>query len=262
MKIYIISYLNNEIKREKPHIKQLEWLKENFKLNDIFILAQNYSIDKMDEINYIINNPIKPSLARNKLLSIFYSSNEEYGLFIDDDVILKYKNINISKYIEKLINKNNYWDSLTFNEIRYSGSFKDENKVSLLKKSNILSGAAFIWKNFKKLYDKEIYFDENLNEYGLEDNEIAIQLNYNNLKHYMINRPYIYELSSQSIFFNKNDRKIKYEKAREYISNKWINILGCNSLIYMKNKKLFTNKFFSQYNYKKNIILNLEENEI
>lgn len=94
MFVGIISFLpigEGRQKRLSFIKKQYEWLRSIFKDKTFNIVAMNYEEDdyiRDRNINYIKSQPLKPSSARNILLEKFYSSNEDYMLIMDDDIML------------------------------------------------------------------------------------------------------------------------------------------------------------------------------
>ena len=96
MKAYIISYFGNTEDaniRRANHRLQIEWWREHSPGIEFVILSQCYKPNDYIQADYItyINSPkVAPAAARNILLKQFYSSNEEWSMWMDDDAILNY----------------------------------------------------------------------------------------------------------------------------------------------------------------------------
>lgn len=260
--VYIISYINNEKYkiRSKVIIQQAKWLSEIKELNEINYLTQNWDINLKNSIldiyknsNKIINfeeynYQIKTSIARNKNFKKFYNSNKDLAIFIDDDVTINtLDNINIFEYYYNYILKNNIiFDVIGFAGLLY-GAHKDKEDSYSEIKSTLWNGSGCILiKNLKKIYNNEIYFDENLP--SLEDCEFGIQINYNKYKFLLVENPYLKELTSFSIMFkNKYDRMEKNLISRKMILKKWNEKFGFNIFYFTKKNRLSKNKFIKLF---------------
>lgn len=187
---YIISWFgNNDIRdfRLSIHKKQVEWLLElGF---NIKIFAQQYKPEEyiIDErISYIKNDDKVLSVAdsRNIILKEFYNSEEDYGLFLDNDCILydKHKKTNIGdgKLFRKHINENfsKYNDIdcfLPIDPMKEPYGFKYVESPDLYNNNHVFSrnchlqGAVVGLRNLKKIYNKELYYSESFgyNEEGI-----------------------------------------------------------------------------------------------
>ena len=102
MKAYVITYLPDDPivrkKRYQAHLLQVSWLRENN--IDIIISQRNYKPDEFIDGCEYYEQPestglLKPAVARNQLLDIFYASGDDWGLFLDDDSMLDPRGNNI-----------------------------------------------------------------------------------------------------------------------------------------------------------------------
>ena len=183
---FIISWFGDKPElrelRKEQHRKQLNSILNQTDWN-ILIYAQMY--DKEDftnnpRIKYIENNErvLRPNLARNILKKEFYNSNEDYGLFIDDDVIIE------KNFVDTLTNKKELLEkAFTDYKIGFistqfgfgSNSLRLNNAVNTIKLSKFakehedntilyLADKAcpeglYIMRNFKKMNNIEFYYD-------------------------------------------------------------------------------------------------------
>lgn len=265
--IYIISWFgdrkNEELikYRKELHQRQIDWLlKETPENITINILAQFYEDEdfiKNPRIKYIINNDVllKPNLARNLLKKEFYKTDDDYCLFMDNDIILyddffgkltKYdkhlKNITKNYKIGLIaFNQNNYTGGWTRNICRFfrnSWNFVNSNPelkkehfedsfVLYLRETGICEGA-YIFRNFKKLDDVEFYYDKKiLHGHGAD---ITNTLYYNGFTVYtFFSITHNFREAQQqgkSTFSQLKDGKIQdfYKPYREMIVDKWTKI--------------------------------------
>lgn len=93
--IYIISWFGERDdptlrdKRKLYHERQLEWARKN-DLN-IVVYAQDYDDDEYEsDVTYVKNSGdlLPPGHARNKLLELFYETDDDFAMFADNDVAL------------------------------------------------------------------------------------------------------------------------------------------------------------------------------
>lgn len=90
---YIIHYLPNQpeerrLRREAHYQQVAYWLDKGFKL---VIVATNLNSDDFinsDDIRYIVTPKLGIANSRNILLREFYASDQDFGVFLDDDIIL------------------------------------------------------------------------------------------------------------------------------------------------------------------------------
>lgn len=199
--IGIISYLpDNESLREIRKlnlIKVIELLKDLFPCEMINVIAQNFNYDDyLDDVNYIkFDKGIGPVKARNILLSMFYSSNDDY-LYITDDDIVMYDYYDAKQFIRDLyFGKYNEYSidlvtSLTpdfspFKEIIFNDDYKHNH---ILKRASVTCGTpCALVKNFKKFYNKSIYYNENryVNKGMVEDVDFISTLIYTGFSVYV-----------------------------------------------------------------------------
>jgi len=185
--IYIISWFGDNPSlrnyRKSKHQEQLKTiLSFGIKFN-IVILAQQY--EETDyyihpDITYIKSEEVKrPNLARNILKKHFYDTTEDYALFLDDDVILTQEYIQLLAVYEQNIRTafNDYkigtisvQYGLGNYSLRKDNSLIYINKMYRMEHKNPVlyladkacPEALYIMRNFKKLDNKEFYYDEDI----------------------------------------------------------------------------------------------------
>lgn len=253
MIIGIISYLPNDVvlrsKRLDKHQKQLELFKT---LNvPIYIVAQNYKQEELSKIPginyYCIDRGIGPANARNIMLQTFYNSNEDFMMLCDDDMVF-YDYYGIRDFFNELItNPNKFINDLDY--IRGVMASKVPFKQTVYNqrlnlthyvfedRDTIGTTALAIVKNFKKYYNKEIYYEDlNVSEgNGYEDKDFCCKLKINNIKTHVLDTFILkaFNYTDNSTLFNT------YEDRMNVHSNN-------NSKIYEKYKDLFDNNILKK----------------
>ena len=227
--IYIISWFGKDLAlretRKQKHKAQLEWCWKN-NLHPI-VFAQEYAEDDfVDNVTYIKNtgSVLMPGPARNQLLKHFYKSDNDYGVFADNDGVLyegkqhgdsaNYVGIMRTLPIDDfagidLIDPINparlpFTEELAF----------DIYKTHLVyRKSNKIKGTLFFIKNLKQHKNPELYFDETLfNDNGRmlpgEDTEFAVAANMQGLGCYYTYNAIVKELAATcSTWTTTNEHK-------------------------------------------------------
>ena len=197
MTVYIPCYFNNIKDRINNFYKiiiqylNLDYFVIIYWMNDFDISLQH------EKLKIIKGEQVNASIARNKLLDVFYKSNENYSIFSDDDT---YITTNIESQFDLLSLTNDY----------------DKN----LKETSHISSSFMIIKNFNKFYNIKPFFDENLE--ANQDLDFGINLNSLNIKTYRKsdNRVIIYK--GKSSMFNNNMNKLnKKQESLNYINKKW-----------------------------------------
>ena len=158
---------------------------------EVRVIHKNLKIIKGKRVN--------ASIARNKLLGIFYNSKEEIAIFSDDDTYINNK-ILIADEIDCISLTNDY---------------KKEQKITEKINSSFL-----IINNFKIKYQLELYFDENLE--ANQDLDFGIQLNNFNIKTLRQSSEDIVIYRGKSSMFSSNMNRInKKQKSLDYIKKKY-----------------------------------------
>ena len=228
MIIGIISYLPNDenlrLKRLQAHHKQIELLN---KLNcSIYILAQNYKKEELlnnNNIHYILfDNGIGPSNTRNELLKRFYKSSEDWMLLCDDDRyfydyyniydFFSELNITSSKFLQLDYIRSHMASKLPFKKQIYEQPLNLTHYVFEDTQTIGDTGIAII-KNFKKYYNKELYYD-NLkaeNGEGYEDKDFCCQLKLNHIKTHILTTfiSASYNYTENSTLFTSMDNRLE-----------------------------------------------------
>lgn len=191
MIVGVISYLPEDSaireQRKSAHQKQLEWLRSILPDTPIYVAQRGYrEEDFVDGINYISADP-GVGAARNNLFRMFYNTNEDFMLILDDDFglydyyggdeMLREVNDHPEKFMEL--------DLINFSNPTKAGFRKPmmDNREVVEKYYTFNSIASkqvclAIVKNFKKHYNKEYFFYNEPTAYSTiaEDYEFIFQL--------------------------------------------------------------------------------------
>jgi hypothetical protein len=223
MKAYIISYfgtrerLLDRANRVINHKRQIDWWHLQDPKLEFVILAMDYDPHEFltyDYIDYIVHPTVLSGQARNKLLEIFYASNDPWALFMDNDVILKqhkqwpHTNINLNHI---LIEKNELLRNIDIIEPHHDfivgdGAFTRKYNNTDPKYSNInwnkelcfdysfltLCSRIFWLKNLKP----NLYFSEDI--FPGEDHDFALRMYMQNYGVYRLRNIISYELPVKS----------------------------------------------------------------
>lgn len=160
------------------------------------VYAQGYKDgDFVEGVDYIVNfGPTKrPAGARNELLHLFYGSNEDFGLFVDDDIMLyegeKYGDsdnmVDILRDIPiESLDGVDTMEPINPSQTPFSALYQKKGGILrhnlLLKRHIATSGGAIFIRNFKKHYDEEVFFEDWKHEDGTvwmgEDVALGVEL--------------------------------------------------------------------------------------
>lgn len=177
--IGIISYFNGDLgiwkyrsSVLKASIKDLQTLKHPIK-----IIAQCWTDEIYDEFKDLefvevlrYNEPLFPYGARNEFLKLFYGSQDEYGLFMDDDTHIK-NYYNFYELLGMFLNNNPSIRHIDVCKGLFIGrnGYKEQNlKIKEIVERNFtfltgmsyFSSCVLILKNLKKHFGKELYFNK------------------------------------------------------------------------------------------------------
>ena len=243
MIIGIISYLPEDKqlkeKRLQAHKKQLSSFKTLLPQTDIYILAQNYKEQdyiQADNLHYIkFEKGIGPANARNELLKMFYNSNNDWMLLCDDDRYF-YDYYNIMEFFKELHN-----NPLKFSQLDYIRShmatklpFKKQIYEQPLNLTHYIfedtqtindTGIAII-RNFKKFYNKEIYYEDLKAEdgEGYEDKDFCCKLKLGGIKTHVLTTfiSSSYNYTENSTLFSSMDKRLElHENNNKNIIEKY-----------------------------------------
>lgn len=196
--IAIISYLpNNNIRTKRIHLlkRLLGGVKEVFPKEKIYIVAQNYVKEDFEQLSFFnvlflkYKNGIGVASARNVILEKFYNSNEQV-LFLADDDTYFYNYYNITEFLHNFyFNSETVETDLVISLSAQLMPFKQrnidsdvENYFTLVPITRNCCPNMYLMKNIKKLYDKEIYYKQELIDNNIsEDIEFLVHLLSNNL---------------------------------------------------------------------------------
>ena len=196
MTVYIPCFFNNIEEREERFYKCLnQYLSLGY---NVVVYWMNFEEIKVSNKNLTVikDTQYNASYARNKLLTLFYTSKEEYCILSDDDTFLKYKvtpSVDCESYV------NDYNKGKTFTE-KISSSF-------------------LVLKNIRP----KLFFDETLEanqdlDFGIILNKAGFKTIRNSTEQVEIFR------GQSSMFENGVDKIYKKEKSLIQIKNKYENI--------------------------------------
>ena len=173
--IYIISYRGTDAalkpKRVQFHKNQLTQLVKLFPQSPITVVAQNYiDVELEQEVTtYIRTGQMYPAQARNIMLKQFYESNEDWALFIDDDILFK-EEYHPLAFIDNLVAGLYNTNPVTLIMPSYgmlrpiNGPLLDAKEITtnnfILEGNTKFRSGMFLIRNIKKFTGKEYYFDE------------------------------------------------------------------------------------------------------
>lgn len=174
-KAYIISYISpqwNDAMKEKRialHRKQIDWVKKQGLTPYVFAQYEGSC-----DVNYLPWDGRKylPGDARNECLKHFYTTDDDFALFLDDDAMLDEGKLENDTFISTLasmdvsgFNKCSFVSPINprfdaYNEFHEThSSVLSENLV--MKSKPHQAGFIFFLKNIKKHHGREIYYEEN-----------------------------------------------------------------------------------------------------
>ena len=196
MTVYIPCFFNNIKEREERFYKCLnQYLSLGY---NVVVYWMNFEEIKVSNKNLTVikNKQRNASYARNKLLSVFYNSNEEYCILSDDDTFLNNKiipKVDCESYV------NDYNKGKTF-------TYK-------------ISSSFLVLRNIRPM----IFFDENLEanqdlDFGTTLNKLRFKTIRNSTEQVEIFR------GQSSMFENGADKIYKKQKSLTQIKNKYENI--------------------------------------
>ncbi|WP_163398147.1 hypothetical protein [Flavobacterium fluviatile] len=197
MTVYVISFFDNKQSRYDSFRKLIEtFLKLNVK---IVVLWMNHEHQKIlhPDISYINSEKTNASVARNKLLKLFYSSDQHEAIFSDDDVQIL--NVNI------------------LNE-----PFDNYDVITFLSNISHRPHRYYFFAStlFKIQQHKEIYFDESLE--ANQDLDFGYNCFFNGVKIKEVYTKDVYNDKENSVMFkDENDRKKKKKEAFHKINQKY-----------------------------------------
>ncbi|UWY30301.1 hypothetical protein N4T20_10275 [Flavobacterium sp. TR2] len=200
MNVYIISWFNSRLNRVHSFKKLIHYyLKLDYKIVVLWMNDEKHKI-LHPNISYINSEVINASAARNKLLNIFYNSDQNEAIFSDDDVqILTYD----------LLQEN------------FSGNDIISFISHINRKPKTFRYPLFSSTLFKiKKNNSRIYFDENLQ--ANQDLDFGYNCFFNKLKIKEVYTQKLYNNKENSVMFlDEDDRKKKKKETFNLINKKY-----------------------------------------
>lgn len=198
MTVYIPCYFNNIAERKENFYYILnQYLRLGYKV--VLYWMNNEPVNMYDKNLIVIEaSKVNASVARNKLLKIFYNSIEDYSIFSDDDTYLK-SSVEIETGKDCISFTNDYNEGIT--------------------NTHSISSSFLLLKNFKKFYNLEPLFDEYLEanqdlDFGISLNKLGIKTYRNSTKEVIIYK------GESSMFSNDLNKIYKKNKTLQYIETK------------------------------------------
>lgn len=275
---YIISYLPDDelrTKRKEIHSKQLEyWLSKNI---NCVVYAQGYHASDFSNdsrVDYIVNvgSVKRPAEARNELLKVFYSSDEDFGLFLDNDIVLypgeKYMDsetiLDILKEIPiESMTAVDVFEPLNPTQTPFTEYYNTNRRVLesslIFKRHPHTSGGSLFIKNFMKHSNQQFFFDDWKNEDGSvrmgEDVAFGINLTKQGKGCYTLMNIVRKDMGWNSSSWCKTDedRKKSFLELKKEIVN-----LGVD----MKKGKLDWSGLGNRYNIPREVFVDKQGNDI
>lgn len=248
--IGITSYLpdkDSRVKRLEAHRQQLEWLKFAFPEEDIVVCYQNYKPEEIPiESDLVFDEGIGAAPARNEVLKKFYSSDDDVLMLLDDDVWF-YDYYNAKDFLKDIRNVKS-WGMITplnpaqspFKEMNFKNIEIIEHSWILERCTSVLACGCYILRNFKKVYNKEYYFNTEMHPWeltGYEDIDFTLQLLADNIPVYKCCQVVEKGPNNESTLFDTEQYRLANHKQNISIScNKWLHI-GVTSDGKVKNIK-------------------------
>lgn len=193
---YIVSFLprdNDELRRARlaTHQRQLQWWMDRTDV-PITVIAMNYDdLDYLsgwqtsDRITYVSTEPLKLAPARRRCFDLFYASQHEWGIMMDDDAILYDKphhNSGPLLFSEMAAHLQDYRtigaffpinpQKIGFNPLWAKNPQVVENHV--FNRNLDLKGSMFFVRNFRLHGQQEVFPDETFD--WQEDTKFAIDM--------------------------------------------------------------------------------------
>jgi hypothetical protein len=193
---YIVSFLprdNDELRRSRlaVHQRQLDWWMEKTDV-PIYVIAMNYdSLDFLsgwemgDRVHYVVSEPLKLAPARRKCFDLFYASQHEWGIMMDDDAILYDKDHHnsgprlLSEMATHLQDYRTIGAFFPINpqKIGFNPLWAKNPQVSdshVFNRNLDLKGSMFFVRNFRLHGQQEVFPDETFD--WQEDTKFAIDM--------------------------------------------------------------------------------------
>ncbi|QLC65777.1 hypothetical protein LPB248_05560 [Flavobacterium sp. LPB0248] len=200
MNVYIISWFDNRLSRVHSFKNLIHYyLKLDYKIVILWMNNEKYKISHPN-INYINSEVINASVARNKLLKLFYNSDQNEAIFSDDDVqILTYD------LLQESFNDNEI--------ITFISHIKRKPKTF---KYPLFSSTLFKIKKSKT----KVFFDEKLQ--ANQDLDFGYNCFFNKLKIKEVYTQKLYNNKENSVMFlDEEDRKKKKKETFNLINKKY-----------------------------------------
>lgn len=198
MTVYIVSWFDNRLNRFCSFEKLIRYyLKLDFKIVILWMNDEKFKI-LHPNINYINSEKTNASIARNKLLALFYNSDQNEAIFSDDDV-----DILSSDLLEE--------------------PFDDTEIITFISNLNRKPHQYYFFSStlFKiKKGITKIYFDETL--LANQDLDFGYNCFFNNIKIKEVYTKKLYNDKKKSVMFlDKSDRNKKKKETFNLINKKY-----------------------------------------
>jgi len=254
---FIVSFLGDDRssvlyeKRLSYHRRQLRYLLTEKNIERVYVYAQCYndaerslhtvceagevelsSREKQKLVLIESDQPQHPGIGRNVLLKEFYSSEYDWGHFIDNDSILydHFFGKNVFVNLEKVADDPQMRFVAGFRPIiprheaftaEYEANKEVRDNSFVFTRDSHLKGSFFSIRNFKKYDNVEIYMDESM--FQMEDDEFALAMLSHGLVFYKCHNVVLNELANgvYSVLFANQDRMQDVQQWKNYIAEKY-----------------------------------------
>ena len=194
--------------------------------------------DKQLNLNYDFETVLRTTKDHvsgyNEIYEYLYSSDLDYALIIDDDVILHDKTRgDFFKNFESIFSSCDVLSPMTSEEpyLKNLVDYKIVNKYKFIARINLV-------KNFKKHLDKEILCKSNFLRHS--DTEFGINLMQNGIRHKkdmsVIEKTFCYNLST--IGFKQDDKSVYQEELKQLVKKYSLPIITKKDKIQINYKRI------------------------
>ena len=183
MKIYIPSYFGTSARRQAAFNQQAQWLKtQGF---DPYYFIQGRDPESVQTVLGHSDVPRHPAAARNQLLPHFYTSDDDWAVFADDDTTIITDQEQVLETIRPFLASLPDYVACVKPGIGSSAKMiSDKSKMLEVSRrdfgfTNALHGSWFFLRNLRKVYGTEIFFDEDfvLDPFvAMEDADFGVNL--------------------------------------------------------------------------------------
>ena len=232
MKVYVPSYFGNSTKRQAAFDEQVQWLAaQGF---DPYYFIQGRDSSNISTVLSHSSSPVHPAKARNALLQHFYASDDDWAIFADDDTKLLTDQEQVLDTIRPFLAS--LPDYVAAAKPAYGGSapmISDKRTMLEVDKRTFgfttsIAGGWFFLRNLRKVYNKEIFFDDELWTIdpfvAMEDADFGLNLIDNGWKILSASSLFVaVDLTTESTWSDAKNvvRLQSNQRGKEILTKKW-----------------------------------------